>query len=198
MMVDKLNPDSILAAEYEYISHAAFQANEDRAKVTTLYLLTVGSFLAAMLTLEVDFVASQTISVALAALFAILSGYAALTLLQLVRLRQAWHESVMAMSQLKEYYMTRFEEEPLKEAFAWSRETVPAQFKPWSISFLLALQVILLGAASLAAAVLFLGLALSGESKAWMWIIAILVALIYFFDLLAVYWWLLREDEKEQ
>jgi phosphotransferase system glucose/maltose/N-acetylglucosamine-specific IIC component len=85
----------------------------------------------------------------------------------------------------------------LKEAFAWSQETVPPQFKPWSISFLLALQVILLGAASLAAAVLFLGLALSGESKAWMWIIAILVALIYFFDLLAVYWWLLREDEKE-
>jgi hypothetical protein len=197
MMVDKLNPDSIMVAEYEYISHAAFQANEDRAKVTTLYLLTVGSFLAAMLSLQVDLVASQTISVALAALFAILSGYAALTLLQLVRLRQAWHESIMAMSQLKEYYLTRFEEESLKEAFAWSRETVPAQFKPWSISFLLALQVTLLGAASLATAVLFLGRALSGESKAWMWIIAILVALIYFFVLLAVYWWLLREEEKE-
>ena len=196
-MDDRLNPDSILAAEYDYISRSAFQANEDRAKVTTLYLLTVGSFLVAMLSLQADFVASQTISVALAAVFGILSGYATLTLLQLVRLRQAWHESIMAMSQLKDYYLIRFEETPLKEAFAWSRETVPPQFKPWSISFLLALQVIMLGAASLAAAVLFLGLALSGESKAWMWIIAILVALIYFFDLLAVYWWLLREVEKE-
>ena len=196
-MDDKLNPDPILAAEFDYISRSAFQANEDRAKVTTLYLLTVGSFLAAMLSLQVDFGASQTISVALAALFAILSGYAALTLLQLVRLRQAWHESILAMNQLKDFYLTQFEETPLKDAFAWSRETVPPQFKPWSISFLLALQVTLLGAASLAAAVLFLGLALSGESKAWMWIIAILVALIYFFDFLAVYWWLLREDERE-
>jgi hypothetical protein len=198
MMADILNPDSILAAEFDYLSKAAFQANEDRAKVTTLYLLTVGSFLAATLSLEVDFVASQTVSVALAALFAILSVYATLTLLQLVRLRQAWHESIMALSQLKDYYLARFEDVAFKEAFAWSRETVPPKFKPWSISFLLALQVILLGAASLAAAVLFLGLALSGDSKAWMWIIAIFVALIYFFDLLAVYWWLLREEDKDQ
>ena len=62
---------------------------------------------------------------------------------------------------------------------------------------MLALQVTLLGAASLAAAVLFLGLALSGGLRSWMWFIAILVALIYFFDLLAVYWWLLRDDDKK-
>jgi hypothetical protein len=145
----------------------------------------------------VDFVNSQTVSVALAALFTVLSVYAALTLLQLVRLRQAWHESILAMSQLKDYYLAQFEEIALKEAFAWSLETAPPQFKPWSISFLLAVQVTLLGSASLAAAILFLGLALSGESKAWMWVIAIFVALIYFFDLLAVYWWLLKEDEKK-
>lgn len=195
-MEDNLNPDSILMAEYDYVSRSAFQANEDRAKVTTLYLLTVGSFLAALLSLQVDIVASQAVSVALAALFTVLSGYATLTLLQLVRLRQAWHESILTLVQIKELYISSLADTPLKQAFAWSRETVPAKFKPWSISFLLAVQVTLLGAASLAAAVLFFGLALSGELKAWMWIIALLVALIYFFDILAVYWWLLREDEQ--
>ena len=54
MVEDKINPDSILVAEYNYISRSAFQANEDRAKVSTLYLLTVGSFLAALLSLHSD------------------------------------------------------------------------------------------------------------------------------------------------
>ncbi len=43
-MDDKLKADSILSAEFNYIANSAFQANEDRAKVTTLYLVTVGSF----------------------------------------------------------------------------------------------------------------------------------------------------------
>jgi hypothetical protein len=192
-----ITPEAILAAELEYVTRAAFQANEDRAKVTTLYLLTVASFLAAIFSLQFDVLTSRTILMVMAGLFVILSGYASLTMLQLVKLRQAWHESVTAMNQIKDYYLAHLSEVSLVEAFALTGKTIPNKFKTWSISFLLAIQVTLLGAASLAAAVLFLGLALDGTIKLWVWIVAILVALIYFFDLLAVYWWLLREEKEE-
>jgi hypothetical protein len=56
--------------------------------------------------------------------------------------------------------------------------------------------VALLGGASLGAAILFLGLGLSGELKGWMWIIAVLVVIIYVVDVIAAYWWLLREVDK--
>ncbi|MFN2223980.1 MAG: hypothetical protein ACK2UH_15590, partial [Candidatus Promineifilaceae bacterium] len=86
-MNEDLRADSILSAEYAYIAQTAFRADEDRAKVSTFYFLTVGSFLAAMLGLQMDFLQVQLIYVAFIILFAVLSLNAALTLLQLVRLR---------------------------------------------------------------------------------------------------------------
>ena len=43
-----LNPNTILQAEFEYIATTATQSNEDRAKVTSFYFVTVGSLLAAI------------------------------------------------------------------------------------------------------------------------------------------------------
>ncbi len=197
-MEEKLNPDSIMVAELGYIARTAFQANEDRAKVTTVFILTVGTFLAALLSLQFDISTSQPFLVALAILFTVLSIYAMVTLLQLVRLRQAWHESILAMNQIKRFYVEHIPGDSLSEAFAWSGKTIPPKFKPWSISFLLAVQVTMLGAASLASAVLILGFALSGELHSWMWFIGLIVALIYFLDLLAIYWWLLREVASDR
>lgn len=192
-MEDKLIADSILSAEFDYITRTAFQSDEDRAKVTTLYLITVGSFLAAMLAVQLDTLGSQLASVAFAVLFTILSGYAILSLLQLVRLRQAWHASAVAMNRIKNYYVEHLPEIPLGEAFDWHDGNLPPKFKPWSLSFLLALQVALLGGASFGAAILFFGIGLAGGLRSWMWIIALLVAFIYVADVIAVYWWLLRE-----
>lgn len=193
-MEDKLIADSILSAEFDYITRTAFQADEDRAKVTTLYLITVGSFLAAMLTVQLDIFGNQAAALAFAALFALLSGYAILSLLQLIRLRQAWHASAMAMNHIKKFYCDHLPEIPLKEAFAWNEGNLPPQYKPWSLSFLLVLQVALLGGASLGAAVLFFGIGLAGGMRSWMWIIALLVAIIYVADMIAAYWWLLRNQ----
>lgn len=195
-MTADLDPANLIAEEFEYIARSAFQANEDRAKVTTLYLLTVGSFLAAMFSLRADSFGGQGGYVAFAGIFIILSIYAALTLLQLIRLRQAWYDSAQAMNQIIEYFIAQAAAPSLVEAFAWTQKTLPPKFKPWSISFLLALQVILLGAASLGGAVVFLSLALAGDMRTWMWLIAVFVALIYAADMIAVYWWVLREDRR--
>jgi hypothetical protein len=195
-MSGDLKADSILAAEFEYIAQTAFQTNEDRAKVSTFYVLTVGSFLAAMLGLRTDLLQTQFIYLAFAILFAILSLNAALTMLQLVRLRQAWYDSAQAMNQLKDYYIQNLEDLPLDGAFRWGQTTLPVKFKPWSVSFLMAMQVTILGGAAVGAALVFGGLALLSDTNAWLWVLAGVVGLIYAVDLIGLYWYMLREKAE--
>ncbi len=178
-----VSADSILIAEYEYIAQTAFQAHEDRARVTTFYLVTVGSLIGAMLTSQFT---SNLVNVRLgfAALFLILAIGSFITLLQLVRLRQAWFDSARAMNRIKAFYLTQHEGENLKDAFLWTSRTLPKKEKAWSISFLLTVQVALLGAVLAGASVVFLGLALGFV----LWWPALFVALLIFF----MHIWLFR------
>ena len=194
-MSGDLKADSILAAEFEYIAQSAFQANEDRAKVSTLYVLTVGSFLAAMFGSQTDLLQTEIIYLAFAILFAILGLYAALTLLQLVRLRQAWYDSALAMNQIKEYYIQNLDELSLDGAFRWRQTTLPVKFKPWSVAFLMALQVTILGGAAVGTTLVFAGLALLPNTNNWLWVLAGFVGLIYAVDLIGLYWYLLRDKK---
>ena len=77
----------ILTAEYEYIAQTAFQANEDRARVTTFYIVSVGSLVGALLNTTDE--TSQITLWAFSGLFLFLSLFGLLTLLQLIRLRRA-------------------------------------------------------------------------------------------------------------
>ncbi|MGD8856817.1 MAG: hypothetical protein PVG33_10845 [Chloroflexota bacterium] len=197
-MNEDLRADSILSAEYAYIAQTAFRADEDRAKVSTFYFLTVGSFLAAMLGLQMDFLQVQLIYVAFIILFAVLSLNAALTLLQLVRLRQAWYDSVQALNQIKSYYLEQAGELPLDRAFRWDQSTLPALFKPWSVSFLLAVQVTILGGAALGAMLVFVGLAALDNPNIWLWVLSAFVGLLYAAGLVGLYWYLLRGDGKDE
>lgn len=149
------NMGDILTAEFEYIAQTAFQANEDRARVTNLYLITLGGLVAAILADTVG-AALSGIYWVLVVLFGLLAANSVLTLLQLVRLRQAWRESLLAMNQIKDFYQTRYPE--LGAAFRWKTETVPPADKLWSIGFLLALQVALLGGVVLGVAAYLIGL----------------------------------------
>ena len=178
-----VSTDSILIAEYEYIAQTAFQAHEDRARVTTFYLVTVGSLMGAMLTSQFT---SNLVNVRLgfAVLFLILAIGSFITLLQLVRFRQAWFDSAKAMNQIKEFYLTQHEGQDLANAFLWTSRTLPKKEKVWSISFLLALQVALLGAVLSGASVIFLGLALGFV----FWVPASLAAILVF----STHIWLFR------
>lgn len=155
-MPNDLIPDEILSREFEYIAQTATQAQEDRARVTTFYLVAAGTFVAAILGVQFEDIARSFITIAFVALFVVLSLMGLLTLLQLIRLRQAWFESVRAMNQMKDYYVKR--QPDLADAFRWRTATIPVKYKPWSVAYLLALQVAVLSTGTLAAAVLFMGL----------------------------------------
>lgn len=134
----------IITAEFNYIAQTAFQANEDRARVSTFYLLSVGSLIAAVITSQPSTFDQNTMAWAFMFLFGILSISGLLTILQLARLRSAWFESAKAMNHLKRYCVDNVDTVTMEQIFRWSDNTLPQPVSFVSISFLMAFQVIIL------------------------------------------------------
>lgn len=183
-----LDPDELLHAEYTYIAQTAFQANEDRARVITFYLVNLGGFVAALYSSQMSSSVQPEVEGFFAGLFLLLSVTGLLTILQLTRLRQAWFESVVAMNQIKEYYRLHFPGLKLEQALRWSNANPALLYKPWSISYMLGLQVAVLGGVSLGASVYYFGLVIHYV----LWLGALLAGLLFVVVQMWLYAWLLR------
>ncbi len=155
----KLAPDDMLIAEFNYIAQTAFQANEDRARVTSFYFVSVGSLVAAILGTQFAGQDLRSIALAFFFLFGVLTGLGILTIKQLARLRAAWHESAEAVNTIKDFYLTNYP--ALEPAFKWHHKTIPPTDKKNSIANLMAVEVSLLGALTAGAAFYFLSAALA-------------------------------------
>ena len=148
--------DEFLAAEYDYIAQTATQANEDRARVSSFYLIAVGSLVAALFGtkfFDPGFF-SRTINLMFSGLFILLTLLGTSTVMQLARLRAAWYESMLAMNQLKGFMISQNQE--LAGAFRWRAETLPPKYKPSSVSYYQAVEVSLIGGLMFGAATFFL------------------------------------------
>lgn len=165
----KLDSDEILRAEFDYIAQTAFQANEDRARVTSFYFVSVGSLVAAILGTQFAEDDLRSVSLAFSVLFLTLTALGGLTIAQLARLRAAWHESAEAMNQIKNFYIQQRPE--IEPAFKWRLNTIPPTDKAYSIANLLAVEVSLLGSLTAAAAVYFL-LNSFGKVAWWGWLLS--------------------------
>ena len=178
-----LNPENLFAAEYEYISNTVFQANEDRSRIASFYFVSVGSIVAAILGTQFATDNLKSVSPAFSVLFIFLTILGMLTIAQLARLRAAWHESVQAMNQLKEFYI---EHNPdIQPAFKWRGTTIPPTDKPFSIANLIAFEVTLLGALTTAVAVYFILFTL-GDIMLWGWALIIISFII---GIILQWWW---------
>lgn len=149
--------EELLQSEFDYIAQTAFQANEDRARVTSFYLVAVGSLVAALVSTQFfnEKLDPHLIAFAFCGLFFILTLLGTLTTLQLARLRAAWYESARAMNQLKEYWIKQSKDKKLKTAFRWDSSTLPTMYKVDSISYYQLLEVALLSGLTCGAAVYF-------------------------------------------
>lgn len=184
----ELDPNQLLIAEYNYTAQAAFQANEDRARVAVFYLSAVGGLGVAISGMQMPAATVPGVYWAFVILFLALGFSGFLTPLQLVRLRLAWFASVIAMNRIKEFYIAHANSGLVQTAFAWQNATLPPKFKLWTISFLYALQVAILGGLMAGAAMMFAGFFYGG----WWWGMATAVGSIYALVQLWVYWWLLH------
>ncbi len=158
-------PEALLSAEFHYLTQAAFQANEDRARSSQFFLLTFGTFIAGLFSVQRSVPDPQPLNTALAFAFALLTLFGVLTNLQLARLRQAWLESARAMNQLKAHWggtSTEFE-----RTFRWRQETLPAAFNPKSLGFLQAVTVSLLSGLAAGASIGFSALASGSTAIPW-------------------------------
>ncbi len=184
-----LSDDVLLEAELDYITQTAFQANEDHARVSSFYLVAVGSLVAAVFSTQLagKNIDPALIAGAFAALFFVLTVLGTLTTLQLARLRAAWHESMQAMNQLKDYWMQHSRDEHLGEAFRWTSATLPAKYKTNSVSFYQALEVALLSGLTFGAGVYFLQSAIGYRCPACNWSYAISFGILACLLLLVLY-----------
>ncbi len=115
----------------------------------------------------------------------------AFTLIKLIRLRQAWHDSARAMNRIKEYYLKHFPE--LDEAFLWKPHSIPPPGKPWTITFFLSLLITIVDSVAIAIAVQSAGI----RSSLGEYLPAILAGVLFFLWQWFVYLWQLpRQSAK--
>ena len=150
-----LKLENMLLEEYNYAGVTAYQAMEDRARVFNLYLLLIGVLVSGLGAIF-QFGGSirdltQWLSVALLIVAGLL-GF--VFFLQLIRLRQAHRESLVAMNFVKEYYIEQFTGQMpgVEQAFRWRLRTIPTGERLGSVTFLVCYTVACLGSISFAAA----------------------------------------------
>lgn len=179
--------DELLAAEFHYIAQTAIQANEDRARVSSFYLIAVGSLVAALF--GTQYVSpehlSTDVNLMFCGLFVLLTLLGGSTVLQLARLRAAWYESALAMNQLKDYMMN--ENKRLAGAFRWKTSTLPSKYKRNSVSYYQAVEVALISGLMFGAAVFFLLRAILPSLILLQWIVAAAIGTAAIFLLLSLY-----------
>ncbi len=76
----RLDSSDLLVAEFNYIAESAFQANEDRARVSQFFFVTFGTFIAAIFSSLLSNVSLQTIYTAFAIVFFVVTCLGGLTL----------------------------------------------------------------------------------------------------------------------
>lgn len=178
--------DELLAAEYNYIAQTANQANEDRARVSSFYLIAVGSLVAALFGTQLFDAErfTQVVKIIFSGLFVLLTILGTFTIMQLARLRSAWYESMLAMNQLKDFAMSQSPE--LIKAFRWKSTTLPSKYKAGSVSYYQAIEVAMIGGLTFGAAVFFLQQAFYTISLLT-WGIAIVFGVLTIFLQLVIY-----------
>ncbi len=190
-----LNSEEILKLEFEYAQTTAEQAQDDRATILNLYILLVGGV--ASIIVGLSQVGSSDLPRGLelprgvyALVFALLAVIGFFTLMKLVRLRQAWYDSVLTMNRIKDFYVERFPD--LAKALRWRTTTIPPPGKAWTITFNLCLLVAIIDSTALAVAVHFTGVRLPFHDYA----APVFAALVFFLWQVWFYFFQLPPSEK--
>jgi len=144
-----LSAADILAWEFEYARITASEANAERHTMVNFDLLIAGvaaSGVVAVLGRD----AGLPTAVGTALLW-LLCGVGWVYFLAIIRLREAWHDSLRTMNRIKEFYIQHAQEldsEVLRSAFRWQPHTLPPPGKPWTVYFYAATLIALLNSAA--------------------------------------------------
>ena len=137
MTVRPLQAEDILEWEYEYVRNTASEAMQDRHTMVNFYLVLVGVVASGVLANLDKLKGGATL------LLWAVCGVGWFHFLILVRLREAWHESLRALMHIRDFCAQHADmaSEELMKAFLWRRETLPAAGKRWSVFYYSALLI---------------------------------------------------------
>jgi hypothetical protein len=190
-----LELDDLLVAEYNYIADTASQANEDRARVASFYLIAVGSLVAALFSTQFigpNFDAGK-MNLVFSGLFFTLTLLGTTTVLQLARLRCAWYESMLALDQIKEYVISKNKE--LAKAYRWRGHTLPPLYKVNSISYQQTFEVAIMSGLMFGASAYFFQKGIANADPVFNWIITCVLGILAFISQLYLYKKLLNHNK---
>jgi len=183
-----LAPSDILGWEFEYARTTASESMQDRHTMTNFYLLTVGvvtSGVVTLLTGEAPLGADTTLrSIIGTVLIWLLCVIGWFYFLSLIRLRQAWYDSIRAMNRIKDFcirHASSIDPNVLRMAFLWQPSTVPHPGKPWTVYFYAAALIGFLNSIAFVAGGLLILMVLGALPPDNLWSGALLVVMGFLF-----------------
>lgn len=150
-----LSIESLLIEEYKYASTTAYQSLEDRARVINIYYIFLGILATGLATIYQFSGPTRTYSQSLVILILFVAGGLSFTFfINVIRLRQAFRESIVSMNVIKEFYIHQFQQQmpQIEQAFRWRLKTIPSGERIGSVTFWMSFLIALTGSLCLAAA----------------------------------------------
>ncbi|HLX55544.1 MAG TPA: hypothetical protein VKR83_00825 [Ktedonobacteraceae bacterium] len=150
-----LRIENMLLEEFNYVALTAYQAMEDRARVSNLYYVLLGSLVSGLAIIYQFSEGTRTYSQTLLALLLVAMSILSLTFFEkFIRLRQAYRESLICMNMIKEFYIRQFQQQmpEIEQAFRWRLKTIPAGERFGSVTFIMSNLIALVGSVCLALA----------------------------------------------
>jgi hypothetical protein len=152
-----LNIENMLLEEFNYASLTAYQAMEDRARVSTLYYLLLGALASGLLAIYQIGGSTHKYSQPLVIALLVAAGIISVTFFEkIIRLRQAYRESLICMNVIKEFYIQQFQQSMphIERAFRWRLKTIPPGERIGSVTFAIGSLIALVGSLCFSGAVL--------------------------------------------
>ncbi len=153
-----LRIENMLLAEFNYASITAYQAMEDRARISSFYYLLLGVLASGLAAIYQLSGGTHNVPLFLVVTLLVIGALISICFfVTLIRLRQAYKESLISMNVIKEFYIEEFKQQipAIEHAFRWRLETIPKGERIGSVTFMIASLNALIGSLCLAGAVFF-------------------------------------------
>jgi hypothetical protein len=154
-----LKAENMLLEEFNYASLTAYQAMEDRARISSFYYLLLGVLASGLAATYQFSERAHAIPLFIIGALLLVAAIVSVTFfITIIRLRQAYRESVLCMNVIKEFYIQQFKQQmpALEHAFRWRLKTIPLGERIGSVTFMFGYLNALIGSLCLAGAV-FIG-----------------------------------------
>src|SRR5258708_38026913 len=123
-----LKIENMLLEEFNYASLTAYQAMEDRARISSFYYLLLGVLASGLAAIYQFSEGAHAIPPFIIVTLLLVAAMVSVTFfITIIRLRQAYRESALCMNVIKEFYMEQFKQQmpAIEHAFRCLLRTLP-------------------------------------------------------------------------